>query len=1684
VNRSVTTSYTPDDRPATVVEADGSGASRTTTATFDPMGNQLSSTLAGGGGASAVGWWKLNQTTGTAVSDFSGTGTTATATSGVTWTGDAASFPNATTAQIATAGPVVNAAANFTVSAWAQLSSTGVSASVVSEENSQFNAFALQYSGPDNAWAFLRASSDDPATSGPIRAKSTAAAVTGQWVHLVGVFDAGTSTMSFYLNGALAGTNTNSAPLAGTGPLVIGRGQRSGAPMDPFRGSVSNVQVYNRALSAGDVTALYGAGRSGGTVGAPTTTVSRTLDKRGLPLTATDQLGNVTNFAYDEAGQLALTTAPTVPVETGGGASTQVRPVTITGYNTFGEPAEVTDPNGNTVTSSFDPAGHPVAIHRPSYTAPGSTTAIDAVSVHSYNNVGQLVSESDPLNNTTAYTYDQLGHLVRTVDPAGGAATATYDTNGDRLSVTDASGAQTQATYDFLGRPLTNTTLERFPSTATATSTLSYAASASNPGGAEAAMVTSPTGVITRQGFNNVGEKISATDGAGNITTFGYDFLGRPTTTMLPDGTSTETGYNPAGNPTSTTRKANGGAVLAASSATFDGAGRMVSATDPRGSTITLTRDASGAISQEVQPVAAGTAITTAFAHDAVGNRTRFTDGRGNPLIYTYNSWNLQQTTVEPATGSFTAAADRTITTAYDAAGRPITQTQPGGVTVNATFDSRGNLTGQTGAGAEVATASRTFGYDALGRVTSAATTAVGSAGQAGYAPTSSETFTYNDRGSLLTATGSGGASSFGYNLDGAMTSRADAAGTSAYTYDTAGRVATATDAASGSKATYGYNTLNQVSQIAYSAGATAGDTRTLTYDGLHRLTGDTLKTTAAATVASIAYGYDGDNNLTSKTTTGFTGSATHTYGYDQANRLTSWNNGTTTTTYGYDASGNRTKVGAATYVYNARDELISDGGSTYTYTARGTLASQITGQQTQTSASDAYGQAVAHNGQAYTYDALARTLTAGTLVGPAAYTFAFSGTANLVAGDGANTYARDPDGALLGVGNAAAGGGTTAGTGTIAWTDQHGDVVGRFTNTATTLAGSTTYDPLGNVTATVSPQGQLGYQSGWTDRSTGNVNMAARWYNPAIGQFSNRDTIAQDPIPNSAAGNPFAYVSDNPMTGTDPSGHGWLDLLGDTFNTVTHWVTRNIITPVAHTIVQYVVVPIVHSYRVLVRSIRDGGRLVYQWVRHTLNSIKRFTRTVWTKAVRTIRTAINVVRRIPRALQVLAKSVSDTGRKIISAGKTRLREAITGVTRAAQAVARATGPARQKFQSANAAIGNAVIAAGFETAKWTLNHPSVTATIVGGYVGVVCDVASEGAAAMACGGLAGAVASGVEYGLTCAKAHNCSGGEAAMNVSVGGSIGATTAGLGPIVGRLLKGVLPDTLVNYVTGTVSRDVTEPASTATTSSSSRAGFGPRPAPTPREPATGSPPCNSFTAATPVLLADGHRKPISQIRVGDRVLATDPTTGLTAPRPVTATIQHGGPHRMVDIDLPDHTRITATDHHPFYDADTHHFVDAIDLHPGERLREPDGQTVSIAGTRVYAAGLTAYNLTVDDLHTYYAGATPVLVHNSGCSGVALGPAPENAWNTFERVQSKGSPLPGYKGGSAFANDGRAGGQILPSTTTEGGTVTYREWDVNPYIKGVDRGPERIVTGSDGSAYYTNDHYNSFTQFRSGG
>ncbi len=102
-----------------------------------------------------------------------------------------------------------------------------------------------------------------------------------------------------------------------------------------------------------------------------------------------------------------------------------------------------------------------------------------------------------------------------------------------------------------------------------------------------------------------------------------------------------------------------------------------------------------------------------------------------------------------------------------------------------------------------------------------------------------------------------------------------------------------------------------------------------------------------------------------------------------------------------------------------------------------------------------------------------------------------------------------------------------------------------------------------------------------------------------------------------------------------------------------------------------------------------------------------------------------------------------------------------------------------------------------------------------------------------------------------------------------------------------------------------------------------------------------------------------------------------------------------------------------------------------------------------------------------------ATPVTGHAAG--------VPDRAYQTLTEIDAGRWPgsanAPGTKGGDQWMNRGGS----LPKTDSSGKAISYREWDVNPKKRGQTRDAERIITGSDGSAYYTGDHYKTFTRMR---
>ncbi|MBW6433339.1 hypothetical protein KZ829_06220 [Actinoplanes hulinensis] len=149
------------------------------------------------------------------------------------------------------------------------------------------------------------------------------------------------------------------------------------------------------------------------------------------------------------------------------------------------------------------------------------------------------------------------------------------------------------------------------------------------------------------------------------------------------------------------------------------------------------------------------------------------------------------------------------------------------------------------------------------------------------------------------------------------------------------------------------------------------------------------------------------------------------------------------------------------------------------------------------------------------------------------------------------------------------------------------------------------------------------------------------------------------------------------------------------------------------------------------------------------------------------------------------------------------------------------------------------------------------------------------------------------------------------------------------------------------------------------------------------------CNSFVPGTRVLMSDGSYKPIEDIAIDDVVWAADPETGESGARPVTAQIIGSGDKRLVEISIDADAdgesdgKVTATDGHPFWVDDERKWLSAERLQPGQSLLRPDGSRVTVLDVAAYDAVATVYNLTVDDIHTYFVevGDEQLLVHNQG-------------------------------------------------------------------------------------------------------
>jgi hypothetical protein len=203
-----------------------------------------------------VGWWKFDEGTGTRATDSSGSGKTGTLVSSPTWVagklGGAINFNGSTNYVSASSFPALSAGAPFTISAWVYLASGAGSFPMIVDANTSSSAwfFGVNIGSGSHAGLNLYLG------SGTMQTTNNTAFTTNTWHHVVGTYDG--SVAKVYVDNVLLSTSSSGTSAAKLSGLLVGNGTAAGNSF--WKGNIDDLRIYNRALSAAEVLALYNTG--------------------------------------------------------------------------------------------------------------------------------------------------------------------------------------------------------------------------------------------------------------------------------------------------------------------------------------------------------------------------------------------------------------------------------------------------------------------------------------------------------------------------------------------------------------------------------------------------------------------------------------------------------------------------------------------------------------------------------------------------------------------------------------------------------------------------------------------------------------------------------------------------------------------------------------------------------------------------------------------------------------------------------------------------------------------------------------------------------------------------------------------------------------------------------------------------------------------------------------------------------------------------------------------------------------------------------------------------------------------------------------------------------------------------------------------------------------------------------
>lgn len=451
----------------------------------------------------------------------------------------------------------------------------------------------------------------------------------------------------------------------------------------------------------------------------------------------------------------------------GSGVASSPSRETVTNYQQFSLPSLVDRPCQIITYGSSGTSGPESAETDYFYDNGATSTPCGTAGTPSIVSAGGSALTGHDETNYSATSTTQRGNVTqKTLWLSTGSSPVTtysYDETGQVVSMTDPCG-QTPVCADM-------------PSNASHTTTYSYADSfvSTNSSGFITTAGSVPSGMVTNAyltkitdplshvetfsyGYND-GELTEATDENSQLTKYKYnDSLGRLTETDYPDGGETTLSYNDS-TPSVTTTKSITSSLNLSTTNVLDGFGRSVQTqltTDPQGTTYTaVSYDGDGRTYQTYNPTRCSTPTTNCGMETTWGVTTYTYDALGRTKTVAEPDGSSTQTSYDQSCSSISAALVGTIVTdevgneresCNDGLGRLKGVLEAPNVTgydfsTTYTYDPLNDLTSVTQNGGNPANARvRTFGYDTLARLTSAANPESGTS-----------SYTYDANGNVVT---------------------------------------------------------------------------------------------------------------------------------------------------------------------------------------------------------------------------------------------------------------------------------------------------------------------------------------------------------------------------------------------------------------------------------------------------------------------------------------------------------------------------------------------------------------------------------------------------------------------------------------------------------------------------------------------------------------------------------------------------------------------------------------------------------------------------------------------------------------------------------------------------------------------------------------------------------------------